>query len=101
MGNAVSAGVTSFNVDLSGHFGDGFRRCLQSEILCALRRGERHVVVDCRAWLRLDLPLLSTLIQCAKSCDLEGAVFEVVNMSNEIRANVDALRLDTRLGLAH
>ena len=99
MGTAVRTYAKSFNVELPGEVNESYRRGLQSDILRALENGERRVVIDCDAWRRLDLPLLSTLIQCAKSCDNQGAMFEIVNITPEMRACIKALRLHDRLGL--
>jgi anti-anti-sigma regulatory factor len=101
MGIALRSTAKPFSVELSADFDDGYRRGLLSDILRALDNGERHVVVNCDAWRRLDLPLLSTLIQCAKSCDSQGAMFEVVNIAPEVLACISALRLNGRLGLLH
>ena len=101
MGVPLRSSTRSFNVELSGEFNESYRRSLQSDILRALESGERHVVINCDAWRQLDLPLLSTLIQCAKSCDNQGAMFEIVNITPEMRACIKALRLHDRLGLLH
>ena len=74
-------------------------RDLRTRVDQALLRGERHVVVDCKAWKQLDLRMLSALIQCASTCREHGASFEIANISNELRADVRALQLNERLGL--
>jgi len=56
-------------------------------------------VVDCNAWKRLDLGVLSALIHGAKACAIHGATFELVNLGKELRSDIDALRLTGRLGL--
>ena len=72
---------------------------LRSRVNQALQQGDRHLVVDCEGWDRLDLGMLSSLIQCATACREHGASFEVANMSTAIRADVAELRLGGRLGL--
>ncbi|MEP6495576.1 MAG: STAS domain-containing protein [bacterium] len=73
---------------------------LRSRVRQSLEEGERHLVVDCEAWQQLDLSVLSSLIQCAAACKHEGASFEVANLSSTMQANVRALQLGGRLGLA-
>lgn len=72
---------------------------LRSRVHQALEQGDRHLVVDCGSWNRLDFNMLSSLIQCASACREQGASFEVANMSSEVRADVLALQLGGRLGL--
>lgn len=74
-------------------------RDLRARVLNALEQGDRHLVVDCEALNKLDLNTLSMLIQCASACREHGASFEIANMSNEVRAEVLALQLGSRLGL--
>ena len=95
----VQAAVHAFHVQLDERGDDSYRRRLRETIVGALDGGEEHVVVDCMAWKTLDLPLLSTLIQCANACDSRGAVFEVMNLSATLRSDITALHLAPRLGL--
>jgi anti-anti-sigma regulatory factor len=74
-------------------------KALRARVHEALTQGDRHLVVDCGAWNRLELNMLSSLIQCASACREHGASFEVANMSSEVRADVHALQLSGRLGL--
>jgi anti-anti-sigma regulatory factor len=90
---ASEAAVLEFGSPMRG-------RDLRSRVHQALQRGEQHVVVDCKEWGALDFSTLSSLIQCASLCRQEGAAFEVTNLSNTLRANIRALRLNERLGLA-
>ena len=77
----------------------GYSRLLRSGIVEALDRGRREVVVDCEGWSRLDFGVLSALVQSANACRARGATFEIVNLSEEMRSSIAALRLDVRLGL--
>jgi anti-anti-sigma regulatory factor len=74
-------------------------RSLRASIMAAIGEGDRHVVVDCFGWERLDLVVLSTLVQGAKACAALGATFELSNLSGPVRDDIVALRLDRRLGL--
>jgi anti-anti-sigma regulatory factor len=73
---------------------------LRTRVRQELQDGGRHLVVDCEAWNQFDLGVLSSLIQCASACREHGASFEIANMSNDIRQNVQDLQLAGRLGLA-
>jgi len=77
-----------------------FTKKLRSSVREALQHGARRLVVDCEAWQQMDVNVLSSLIQCASACREYGASFEVANMSSDILADVRALRLQARLGLA-
>ena len=72
---------------------------LRTSIMAALGNGDRHVVVDCDGWDRLDLLVLSALVQGAKACASFGASFELVNLAGNVRSDIVALRLERRLGL--
>ena len=74
-------------------------RALRTSIMTALGNGDRHVVVDCYGWERLDLVVLSALVQGAKACAAFGASFELVNLDGHVRDDIVALRLERRLGL--
>jgi anti-anti-sigma regulatory factor len=78
----------------------GYARDLRASVREALRLGARRLVVDCDAWNRIDVTVLSSLIQCASACREYGASFEVANVSTDMLANVRALNLHSRLGLA-
>lgn len=75
------------------------RRRLRGDVRDALLEGSSRIVIDCGSWQELDLPLLGVLVQCARECEHAGAQFELTHLSQEIRASVAALRLDSRLGL--
>jgi hypothetical protein len=75
------------------------RRSLRQGVRAALDSGRQRIVIDCRSWQELDLPLLSVLVQCARDCRRLGASFEMTNLPPHIRADIDALRLSERLGL--
>lgn len=75
-------------------------RSLRATIVSALDSGADRIVVDCAGWERLDLSVLSALVQGANVCGLRGASFELVNLGRELQADINALRLGTRLGLA-
>lgn len=83
------------STDVSTHRG----RALRSSVQQALERGDRHLVVDCVAWNDLDLRVLSSLIRCASECREQGASFEVTNIPNHIKEEVNALQLGERLGM--
>lgn len=68
-------------------------------IMAAIGSGGQHVVVDCFGWDRLDLVVLSTLVQGAKACAALGTTFELSNLAGPVRDDIVALRLDRRLGL--
>ena len=75
-------------------------RSLRATIVSALDSGASQIVVDCAGWERLDLSVLSALVQGANACGLRGATFELVNLGRDLQADIRALRLGTRLGLA-
>ena len=77
------------------------RRVLREDVRIAVASGRQRIVIDCTNWSELDLPLLSILIQCARECETQGVEFEIANLSPQIRANIEALRLDRQLGLRH
>jgi anti-anti-sigma regulatory factor len=74
-------------------------RALRTSIMTALGNGDRRVVVDCFGWEKLDLVVLSALVQGAKACAAFGASFELVNLDGHVRDDIIALRLERRLGL--
>jgi anti-anti-sigma regulatory factor len=74
-------------------------RALRTSIMTALGNGDRRVIVDCYGWERLDLVVLSALVQGAKACAAFGASFELVNLDRHVRDDIIALRLERRLGL--
>ena len=74
-------------------------RTLRAAIVAALDRGVSHVIVDCTGWDRLDLAVLSALVQGAKACAARGAEFELANLERALEADISALRLSDRLGL--
>jgi anti-anti-sigma regulatory factor len=77
----------------------GYRREVRRRVAAALDRGERGIVVDCSSWSDLDLILLSALVDCATICEERGADFELENLTNELRARIEALHLGDRLHL--
>jgi anti-anti-sigma factor len=90
----------SYRVRLSKDFDGAYRRRLRAEIITALACGRREFVVDCSAWDRIDLAVLSVLIQCAKVCGDRQAGFELINVHSEVRSSIHALRLEHRLRLS-
>jgi anti-anti-sigma regulatory factor len=100
MATAAQSAFPRYQVELAAEFDVQYHRKLRSEVLGALDHGERSVVVDCAAWRRLDLGVLSALIQCAKACGDRGVGFELVNLPGDVRSCIEALSLDHRLGLA-
>jgi anti-anti-sigma regulatory factor len=86
--------------EIPSHLSNGDGKQLRSQIRQALQDGERHLVVDCQAWDALDLNMLSSLIQCAADCREHGATFEIASLSSAVAADVRALNLHDRLGLA-
>lgn len=90
----------TYRVRLSREFDGEYRRQLRAEITAALACGSREFVVDCQSWDRIDLALLSVLIQCAKVCGDQQADFELVNVPHEVRSGIRALRLEHRLRLS-
>ena len=74
-------------------------RTLRAAIVAALDRGVSHVIIDCTGWDRLDLSVLSALVQGAKACRTRGAEFELANLAQALEADIAALRLGDRLGL--
>ena len=75
-------------------------RDLRNRVRQALQHGVRDFVFDCHEWDRLDLLVLSSLVQCAAACREHGATFDVANMSTTMLRDVRELRLAERLGLA-
>jgi anti-anti-sigma factor len=90
----------AYRVRLSKDFDGAYRRRLRAEIITALACGRREFIVDCSAWDRIDLAVLSVLIQCAKACGDHQADFELVNVPSEVRSSIHALRLEHRLRLS-
>jgi anti-anti-sigma factor len=90
----------AYRVRLSKDFDGAYRRRLRAEIITALACGRREFVVDCSAWDRIDLAVLSVLIQCAKACGDRQADFELINVPSEVRSSIHALRLEHRLRLS-
>jgi anti-anti-sigma factor len=90
----------AYRVRLSKDFDGAYRRRLRAEIITALACGRREFVVDCSEWDRIDLAVLSVLIQCAKACGDRQADFELVNVPSEVRSSIHALRLEHRLRLS-
>jgi anti-anti-sigma regulatory factor len=88
------------NIELRREMDASGPRSLRTMIMSALGKGERHVIVDCFGWEKLDLLVLSTLVQGAKACAAFGASFELVNLEGHVRDDIVALRLERRLGLA-
>jgi anti-anti-sigma regulatory factor len=76
-----------------------YAKNLRDDVHEALRLGARRLVVDCDAWSRIDVGVLSTLVQCATACREQGASFQVANMASEILDDLRALGLNERLGL--
>jgi anti-anti-sigma factor len=99
-GSANQQNRLAYRVRLSKDFDGAYRRRLRAEIITALACGRREFVVDCSAWDRLDLAVLSVLIQCAKACGDRQADFELVNVRSEVRSSIHALRLEHRLRLS-
>jgi len=98
MATASHAEINSTRFAIPQRHSSHHARDLRSNVHQALQLGDRHLIVDCEAWDRLDLGMLSSLIQCASACREHGASFEVANMSNEMRASVRDLQLGSRLG---
>lgn len=88
-----------YTIDLRREISAVAPRSLRASILAAIGEGGRHVVIDCVGWERLDLVVLSTLVQGAKACAALGATFELSNLSGTVRDDIVALRLDRRLGM--
>jgi anti-anti-sigma regulatory factor len=86
--------------EIPSRLSNGDAKELRSHVRRALEDGERRLVVDCHAWETLDLNMLSSLIQCAAACREQGATFEVTSLSSSLAADVRALNLHDRLGLA-
>jgi anti-anti-sigma regulatory factor len=95
MATMVQPTFAEHHVSIASAFADsrGFGRSL----LEALDQGRRHVIVDCEEWKKLDLMLISALVQCAQAFANQGAQFELANLTPEMRANVRELRLQRRL----
>jgi anti-anti-sigma regulatory factor len=75
------------------------RRQLRRLVGEALERGEREIVMDCKAWNSPDVVLLSTLVGCADLCAQQGANFRLVNLDGSMHETLRELRLTSRLGL--
>ena len=86
-------------IELCPVHADPAKRSLRASILSALGGGRRRVVIDCVGWERLDLLVLSALVQGAKACQGFGATFELINLAPTVRDDIVALRLEHRLGL--
>lgn len=99
MATLLRTEVEPFYIELLHVLHVSNHRSLRATIAAALDRGASHVVVDCSGWERLDLSVLSSLVQGANACGLRGVTFELVNLERELRADITALRLGTKLGL--
>lgn len=88
-----------YRIGLEQDDSPAYRRSLHRTVLLALERGERHIVIDCLSWSRLDLMVLSTLISCAAACEVHGAEFAIENLAGELQSGIEALRVSGRLGL--
>ena len=97
---ATNRNRAPYQVRLSTEFDGDYRRRLRAEVIAALAAGQREVVVDCQEWGRIDLAVLSVLIQCAKACGEHQADFELVNVPPDVRSGIFALRLEHRLRLS-
>jgi anti-anti-sigma factor len=100
LATATQQNRLAYQVRLSKDFDGAYRRRLRAEIITALACGQRQFIVDCSAWDRIDLAVLSVLIQCAKACGDQQADFELVNVPSEVRSSIHALRLEHRLRLS-
>jgi anti-anti-sigma regulatory factor len=100
MATALRSEVEPCYIELVRELHDANHRSLRASIVSALDSGADHVVVDCAGWERLDLSVLSALVQGANACGLRGASFEMANLASALRADINALRLAGRLGLA-
>jgi ABC-type transporter Mla MlaB component len=96
---ATNSGINAYTVAVTDEPDFTFRRELCTSIIGALEHGKRRIVVDCSGWHHLDFGLLSVLIRCARAASVQGADFELVNLAGNLRSNIQALRLDDRLGL--
>lgn len=90
---------TALRIRLESKPGPTYRRELKRNVLEALRLGRKRVVFDCGELGEIDLILLSYVIGCAAACDARGAAFELDNLGADVRAKIQALSLDHRLGL--
>jgi hypothetical protein len=95
MATMVQHSFAEHHVSISSALADS--RDFGRTLLEALDQGRRHVIVDCEDWKKLDLMLLSALVRCANVFARQGALFELANLSPEMRANVRELRLQDRL----
>jgi len=95
----IGADLKSRTIELKRETSAFGPRALRTSIMTALGDGDRRVVVDCCGWERLDLVVLSALVQGAKACAAFGASFELVNLDGHVRDDIIALRLERRLGL--
>jgi anti-anti-sigma factor len=100
LATATQQNRLAYQVRLSKDFDGAYCRRLRAEIITALACGRREFIVDCSAWDRIDLSVLSVLIQCAKACGDRQADFELVNVPSEVRSSIHALRLEHRLRLS-
>ena len=95
---SASHDATCFRIPNAASMGDA--KTLRESVKEALKLGARSLVIDCDSWSRLDMNVLSALIQCAAISREYGASFEVANVPDNILRDVRALRLEARLGLA-
>lgn len=95
---ALLPDVAAYHVTLAPESGSHYPRALRDDVARALTTGERHVVVDCSGWRVLDLRVLSALVRCARACGEIGAGFELVNLDEQLRADLRDLRLERRVG---
>lgn len=100
MATAVRSDFEPYYIELVHALHVANHRSLRATIVSALDSGAGHVVVDCAGWERLDLSVLSALVQGANACGLRGAMFELRNLGRDLQADIKALRLGNRLGLA-
>jgi len=100
MATALRSEVEACYIELVHVLHIANHRSLRTTIVSALDSGAGRIVVDCSGWERLDLSVLSALVQGANACGLRGASFELTNLGQDLQADIRALRLSNRLGLA-
>lgn len=97
MATAMESVFAEHHMSIGTAFSGAYGRQFGRTVLAALDNGARHVVVDCSEWRKLDVVLLSALVRCADVFSSRDALFELVNLTPEMRANLRELRLQNRL----
>ena len=89
----------AFLIRLESRATRSYRRGLRTAVGNAIAHGERRILVDCAACRHLHLVVLSALVACAEDCTASNTLFELSNVSDDVRRQIESLMLGERLGM--